>query len=643
MNSGFYNGKSFFRIADLVGHGVNFIAQAGAVSVTSSGGGVDSPPNPGQPGGLPATGYPFQNEFNQQLAFTNPGQLAMANAGFAPFTINSVPTGQYYTNTSQFFVTQNTTRFLDFGYTLFGQVVADPNNILPMIFAVPVGGSGSAAPTEPKSPVTITTASLSATNPNGVVHVDTTGATVGETSVVNVTAFDPSTNTSTSQPFTVTVGATAPSPGPAEKPFLDVFPDVNTPITTAVNQPAIFQVQGISAGSPSDPLTYAVAGSTTVNPTTGGVTFVSIPASEGTGTVSANGLVTVTPAPGFTGNITVLVGVRDQTDRTPNMRGLTDTSNFDVKQFTVSVSGSTPVNRAPVAQPVTVTASSGATQQIQLRGISGTTGTSANLTYAIATQPAHGTLSDLNASTGTVRYTPAANFIGSDSFTYTTTDIGITPNLTSTPGTVSITVSSGVTGAVRVIPVSSSSSVLVVTPPPNKKRQQDQVAVSETADGNIQVEVNGVIDSTQPAASSISEIVIYGSKTGTSTVVAPNVDVPAALDTGHGGTNFLNFAGSANTSINSWFGHSAVQGGSGTNAIVGRKGHLARVVKSPGTDSVFLSGLDPYNRVPHWKAASHHGKTPNVGHFYKFAGNRLVKTNQPASVRLTPNGDGISA
>jgi cyclophilin family peptidyl-prolyl cis-trans isomerase len=634
-NSGFYNGKSFFRITDLVGQGVNFIAQAGAVNVTSTGGGQDQPPAPGQPGGLPATGFPFQNEFSQQLAFTNPGQLAMANAGFSPSDISN---GDFFTNTSQFFVTQNATRALDFGYTIFAQLVADPNGILPQIFAVPVQGSTGTAPTEPKSPVTITTASLSTTNPNGVVHVDTTAATAGETSNVSVTAFDPATNTTANQSFTVTVGATNPSPGPTQKPFLNVHPPVDAAIETPLNTPTSFQVQGISAGFPSDPLTYAVAGGT-ASTSAGGLAFVPIPSTEGTATVSANGLVTVTPAAGFSGPITVLVGVRDQTDRSPAKLGVTDVSNYDVKQYTILVGAANP----PTAQPVSVSTLVNTPAQVQLLGV-GNNGATSVLAYAIATQPKNGTLSNFNPSTGTATYTPTPGFVGADTFTYTTTDTSVTPNLTSTPGTVTITVSpsTAVTGAVRLIQnTANGTSVLVITPPPNKRRHQDQIAVSETFGPNpvIQVEVNGVLDSTQPAASTINEIVIYGSKTGTSTVVAPNVDVPlAGLDTGHGGTNFLNYAGSGNTSINSWFGHSAVQGGSATNAIVGRKNHLLKVVKSPGTDSVFLSEVDPYHRVPHWKASSFHGKKANLGAFYKFVGNRLVKTNQPVSAPLKPNG-----
>ncbi len=62
------------------------------------------------------------------------------------------------------------------------------------------------------------------------------------------------------------------------------------------------------------------------------------------------------------------------------------------------------------------------------------------LTFAIATPPAHGTLSDAPPS---VTYTPAADYVGADSFTYTAFD-GLA---TSPPATVSITVMAGGSGS----------------------------------------------------------------------------------------------------------------------------------------------------------------------------------------------------
>src|SRR5207249_4252291 len=104
----------------------------------------------------------------------------------------------------------------------------------------------------------------------------------------------------------------------------------------------------------------------------------------------------------------------------------------------------TPVNDAPIANAQSVTTAEDTAKAITLSGsdVDGDT-----LTYAIATQPAHGTL------TGTapnVTYTPALNYNGPDSFTFTVNDAA----LTSATATVSITVT-----AVNHAPTANAQSV----------------------------------------------------------------------------------------------------------------------------------------------------------------------------------------
>ena len=53
----------------------------------------------------------------------------------------------------------------------------------------------------------INSVALSSTNPNGVLHIDTTGATAGQTATITVTATDSTDHTTATQTFTVTVGA----------------------------------------------------------------------------------------------------------------------------------------------------------------------------------------------------------------------------------------------------------------------------------------------------------------------------------------------------------------------------------------------------------------------------------------------------
>jgi cyclophilin family peptidyl-prolyl cis-trans isomerase len=608
VTSGFYTNKNFHRITSGFPDSTGFIVQGGSVTGT----GLDSPPAAGQPGGLPATGYPFPDEFNQQLAFTNPGELALANAG-------------ENTNTSQFFITNSDPRFLDFGYTIFGQLVAgtdtNGNSTLTDLTEVALTPTtDGSTPSAPIIPPIINSAVLSTTNPDGVIHVDTTGATAGETSTITVTATDPSTNTTATQSFLVTVGATDPTnpDGGPEKPLLATFP---SNVTVGLNQTAVYKITGVSAGSPADPLTYTVDGGVSADNTT----FTTV--QNATATVDANGVVTVTPNPGFSGTINLVVGVRDQTDRTgQGGAGLNTPANYDVHPMTITVNAdATQINLPPIASPVTVNAPTGSPTTIQLAGNTANPQSNQTLVYTLLSQPTNGTISNFNATTGTLTYTSSAAFQGTDTFTYQTTDVGApTPNLTSAPGTVTVNVAAGNTGAVRQI-----GTVLVVTPVATPHKH-NSITVDEV-NGNIQVTVNGVLDATQPAATSLSEIVVYGENTGNTIDITPNVQVATSLDGGHGGRNFIKGDGPFST-INAWFGKNVVQGGSGANAIVGQKGKI-KILKSDGTDSIFVSPINPSKRLPHYKPASRKVNEP-IGSFYKFAGKKLVATKFPASIKI---------
>jgi cyclophilin family peptidyl-prolyl cis-trans isomerase len=606
MNPSFYNGKNFHRVASGFPTASDFIIQGGSASGDGSGfSGI--------------AGNPFVDEFNQQLAFTGTDQLAMANSG--PDT-----------NDTQFFMTTGSPQFLNFKHTVFGQVVSGFQTVSDLA-KVAVGGTDG---TTPLSPILINSSAITTQNPNGVIHLDATKAKAGETSLITVAATDPATNTTTSRSFTVTV--TAPTQN--ERPFLQQLPYPTQVVTTtpgsttqpavvytqnvAVNQQDIFQIPAVDAEN--DTLTYAVHAGVTTDPTTGAQTFTDIPATQGAATVDqSTGIVTFTPAQGFTGPVNMLVGVRDQTNRGASGVSLDDPSNFDYHQIILNVAGTTPVALTPIAAPVTQTAAANTATPVQLNGVSANPATSTGLTYTLVSQPTHGTISQFNANTGSLVYTAAPNFEGSDSFQYTVTDQGTgTTALTSPAATVTINVTQAATGTVRQI-----GNVLVVTPNPGPLHGTNNITISQVndptnaANDKLQVVVNGVIDQTQPLVSDINRVVVYGSKASDKINVDENVDpaILVTLDGGHGGTNVVQ-AGAGFSREHGWFGRNTLKGGSGPNVLIGREGHV-KFKPTPSTIFMFAGKGHPP------QTPDHHHVTPPSGTFFKSVNGRIVPVPTP--------------
>ena len=185
--------------------------------------------------------------------------------------------------------------------------------------------------------------------------------------------------------------------------------------TTRQGQAVSIQLQG--SGPAGDQLNYSLVG--------GGV-----------GVATSNGAVTMdfssgfqtsrviyTPNPGFSGVDTFQYQVNDNQLNT----SLPAT-------VTVTVSPVSPDNHAPVATPLSLTVENTGVGQVLAVGtdVDGDV-----LTFAIATQPSHGSVLLFPDSTGTqIVYSPDDGYIGPDSLTYTAND-GV---LTSDPATVSITV-----------------------------------------------------------------------------------------------------------------------------------------------------------------------------------------------------------
>jgi cyclophilin family peptidyl-prolyl cis-trans isomerase len=488
-NSKFYNGTFIWRIASGFPNATGFIVQGGAQN--RNGTNTTNPPQ-----------VPFANENLQQLAFTGTNQLAMANA-------NPNPPLPAPSNGTQFFITTaqpNTT--LGYNFTIFGQLLTG-TNILGQLVAIktvaqPSGGLMGEI-SSPPNPVNITTASLSATNPNGVAIFDTTQAHVGETSTVTVTATDSVDGSTMSQSFLVTV---VPYAGPT----------------------------GSSAAS------------------------------------------------------------------------LIQTINFK-----------------PFANPTTANVQRNTAQTIQLNGHNNFPSTATvPLTYSILSQPAHGTISNFNAASGTFTYTPNTGFLGTDSLTYNVTATGpntSAPAATSNPGRVTITVTTTPTqprntGAVQVI-----GTVLVVTPLPRRDHGRNTIQVVQVPNASasggavILVIVNGVLDATQPAVGDLDRLIVFGgNKAKNDIIIDPSVKLNTTIDSGHGLVNFLT-GGGGSTREHGWFGHTTLIGGPGTNQLIGLAGRV-RFKPSKATNVIFAG-------IPHRRTALLN-PTPPGGTFYKFVHGRLV-------------------
>jgi cyclophilin family peptidyl-prolyl cis-trans isomerase len=103
------------------------------------------------------------------------------------------------------------------------------------------------------------------------------------------------------------------------------------------------------------------------------------------------------------------------------------------------------INLRPLADPVAATVSVGSPATIALRGHDGYPDSNrpGTLTYALISQPSHGTISNFNPATGTFVYTPQPGFLGTDSFQYRVQETGpqSTPAATlSDPAVVTLTV-----------------------------------------------------------------------------------------------------------------------------------------------------------------------------------------------------------
>lgn len=204
--AGYYNGLDFFRITNLGDSASGFIAQGGDPSETGTG----------------TPGFSYNNEFSPSLIFTGAGQLAMANSGFDSSTYKG-------SNGSQFFITQGPIRSLDFGYTIFGQLLTGFDT-MNKVMGVPLQSDGSS----PVAKVEMDTVSVSPDNTDAILLVSS-GAYAPGGGTLKVSARDQYGNPAMS----ITTGT-------FETPGLSI--PISTPSVDTVNDPPfLVPVQNVTA------------------------------------------------------------------------------------------------------------------------------------------------------------------------------------------------------------------------------------------------------------------------------------------------------------------------------------------------------------------------------------------------------------
>ena len=285
VNNHTYDGQSFYRVVP------NFVIQGGVNPTTA--------------------GSTFNDEFNVGLSFNSPGMLAMANRGAN-------------TNSTEIFISaiglpaaQNPT-FLNYGYTIFGQLTSGFAVYNEIMNAKGVTANNSS----PSPPVIINSASIITDTQNGVVAISEPNNFTGN-ATITVTATGSDTTTA-QQTFTVSA---APLTQATQTQPLVLAPVPN--VTTTANTSITLQLAAgeIQAGNP----VFTVTSSTGFTGTPANLTVQVTPNSDGTATV------TLTPAAGFLGSLSLVAHVDDAT-----------LSAHDAESFVLSVMGITnftgPVN-----------------------------------------------------------------------------------------------------------------------------------------------------------------------------------------------------------------------------------------------------------------------------------------------------------
>ncbi|NQU09311.1 peptidylprolyl isomerase, partial [bacterium] len=314
VESNFYDGLTFHRTVD------DFVAQGGDPDGDGSGG----------------SGVLFNDEYDRRLTFNGFGQLAMANAGDD-------------SNDSQLFITDvdlglgagdpDPPLYLSFQHTVFGQLTRG-FAVFDKLIRTPAAGA------TPLFPPVITSALIITDTEDAVLRVT---APTNFTGAATITVRATDTNgVPTEATFTVTVVTNTVN----LRPFLGPLPAslvATQYVVLSVPLPAV-DVEGESltvlVGSPGDLYTPPAHVTAVYNPLTQ--------------------LLQCAVDPNYTGDVAVVIGVRDQTDHDGNSI-VEELSEYDTQHLTLTI---VPNETGPSLTVRDITVPAGQTFQVPLDGYS---------------------------------------------------------------------------------------------------------------------------------------------------------------------------------------------------------------------------------------------------------------------------------
>ncbi|HEY2412186.1 MAG TPA: Ig-like domain-containing protein, partial [Pirellulaceae bacterium] len=332
----------------------------------------------------------FDDEFNPDLQFTTSGLLAMAKSTDD-------------TNDSQVFVTGAPTRFLDFQHSIFGVITAG-DSVRQAIQHSTSSGDGP-----PPSTISITSSQIITDTTNAALELKAALGASG-TSDVTVTVTDTVTGQTSQQTFHVTVTPDTESPAP----YLNKI----APVSGTTGQPINVKLSATDVTGGADVFDAVKPDSETTNYT--------INVDHNTG------LVTLTPPADFTGTFHVTMSVQGATTRTTADQSDTEDVAVTVAAAVLGANNDT----------TTVAENASATT---INVLSNDTGNGLTIT-AVGTPTAGGTAA-ISSDSQSILYTPAANFQGQDTFTYTAKDnTGATQTATATVNVNATTTNTTTTG-----------------------------------------------------------------------------------------------------------------------------------------------------------------------------------------------------